>query len=181
MKVFFLKKKDFLPYDKRFLFGNSFKSEKRNVEFALSRFLLDYVLKNVYNIENFEIELKKNKPVLKNNEVHFSISHSNEIIMIGFDNFPLGLDVEFMKEKNLEKFSKYFKKEFLTYNSFYDFWTKYEAEFKLQNKAKFFKTLIFEKDYTLSLASNNEIKKVEFYKLIKNNGDIVMEELKIEN
>lgn len=181
MKVFFLKKEEFLPYDKRFLFGNSFKSEKRNVEFALSRFLLDYVLKNVYHIENYEIETVNNKPKLKNNSLNFNISHSKEIILTGFSNSEIGVDIEFIKEKNLEKFSKYFNKEFSTLNDFYDFWTKYEAEIKLQDKVKCFKSLILEKNYYLTLASTKEIKKVEFYQLIKNNGDVAIKELKIEN
>ena len=181
MKVFFLKKEEFLPYDKRFLFGNSFKSEKRNVEFALSRFLLDYVLKNVYHIENYEIETVNNKPKLKNNSLNFNISHSKEIILTGFSNSKIGVDIEFIKEKNLEKFSKYFNEEFSTLNDFYDFWTKYEAEIKLQDKVECFKSLILEKNYYLTLASNEEIKKVEFYQLIKNNGDVAIKELKIEN
>ena len=181
MKVFFLKKKEFLPYDKRFLFGNSFKNEKRNVEFALSRFLLDYILKNIYNIENYEIETVNNKPRIKTGSVHFSISHSNEIILIGFSEYEIGVDVELIKEKNLDRFSKYFKQNFLTLDSFFDFWTKYEAEIKLQKKAKFFKSLVIEEKYYLSLCSVKNIKEVEFFKLIKNNGDIVLKELKIEN
>ena len=181
MKVFFLKKEEFLPYDKKFLYGNLYKSEKRNIEFALSRFLLDYVLKNVYHIEKYEIETVNNKPKLKNNSLCFNISHSKEIVLIGFSTSEIGVDVELIKEKNLEKFSKYFNKDFPNLISFFDFWTKYEAEIKLQNKVKCFKSLILEDNYYLTLASIKEIKKVEFYQLIKNNGDVAIKEMKIEN
>ena len=181
MKVFFLKKENFTPYDKRFLFGNSFKTEKRNVEFALSRFLLDFVLKNVYNIKNYEIETINKKPKIKNSNVKFSISHSKEVVLVAFSNFEIGADVELIKEIKLDRYSKYFKKNFESLNNFYDFWTKYEAEIKLQTKANFFKSLIIENEYYLSLCAKEKIKKVEFYKLIKNNNSIAIEELKIEN
>ena len=61
-----------------------------------------------------DIIIKKNeygKPYLANNiEFKFNISHSNELIVIGLDmQNEIGVDVEFIKEINLESYIKILK------------------------------------------------------------------------
>lgn len=94
-----------------------------------------------------DIIIKKNvygKPYLANNiEFKFNISHSNELIVIGLDmQNEIGVDVEFIKEINLESYIKILKENEIKeinkrknkLSSFYEFWTIKESFFKEEGK-----------------------------------------------
>lgn len=162
INVFFIDTDKFLEnIDKTsldyFLENNTFKSEKRRLQYSLGRFLVKFVLKNYYNMPAAEIIVKNKKPCLKDNDsVKFSISHSDNIILAAFCNNDIGADIEFMKDRDFNRLLDYYKVKYSKKSDnkefFYDFWTKYEAEIKLQQKALSFITMKFMKNYMLSLS-----------------------------
>lgn len=160
MELFFLRANSFLKEidlkslscfekDKVFL------TEKRQKEFTLGRFLVNFVLKNHYKMDDFEIIVENKKPRLETSEIHFSLSHSNDIVAVVFDYAEVGFDVEFMKERNFEKLFHFYKlnPEKRDKNTFYDFWTKYEAKIKLQSNPVSSFSACFLNDYKLSVCS----------------------------
>lgn len=141
VKIFFLNADTFLSamntqYLLGFSEGREFKSEKRMKQFCLGRFLLKYVLKKIYKIQEPEIRVKNEKPYLVNGDILFSLSHSKNLIIAAFAPFELGLDVEYMKGRDFESIYRYLKRKSDNpdTDTFYRFWTKYEAEIKLQKE-----------------------------------------------
>lgn len=138
-----------------FLEGKNFLSAKRKREFCLGRFLLKYVLKNFYDLSEVEVDVENNKPCIRNGSVKFSISHSNNMLVAAFYRKNIGVDIEFMKQRDFEKLFDYCgidgeclnKKE-----EFYRYWTRYEAEIKLAEPVCEFITMKIFDDYMLSLA-----------------------------
>lgn len=166
MEVFFadknkISKNAVLPFLKE-----EFNSLKRREEYALSRYLLDFALKNFYNIKSYSIEVKNKKPFLKDENLYFSISHSKDIALIAFDESETGVDVELMKNRDFSKFSKRFSKKFENKKDFYKFWTELESKIKLQKKACFFKNFEIY-DYFVSVASKNRIENLTVYEMEK--------------
>lgn len=54
-----------------------------------------------YNITNYEIKYTENgKPYIDGNEVYFSISHDKDLLLIVFDDIPVGVDIQFYHEVN---------------------------------------------------------------------------------
>ena len=84
------------------------------------------------------------KPYLENNpKFKFNISHSNEMIIMGINiQNEIGVDVEFIKEINLESYIKILKENEIKeinkrknkLSSFYEFWTIKESFFKEEGK-----------------------------------------------
>ena len=167
VNVFFIDAQKFLKnIDKKslefFLENNLFKSQKRCEQFCLGRFLVKFVLKNYYDISEPKIVVQNKKPCLEgNNSVSFSISHSNNIILAAFYKGAIGADIEFMKDRDFDRLFAYYnieqdinsdKKEF-----FYNFWTKYESEIKLQKKAESSFSMHFMNDYMLSVSFSDSL------------------------
>jgi 4'-phosphopantetheinyl transferase len=62
----------------------------------LGKVLLQHGLSTYYDIFETEIRLSSNhKPYLKDDPVHFNISHSKEMVVCAIGEFPIGIDVEF--------------------------------------------------------------------------------------
>ncbi|HCN49552.1 MAG TPA: 4-phosphopantetheinyl transferase [Chryseobacterium sp.] len=62
----------------------------------LGKVLLQHGLSTYYDIFETEIRLSLNhKPYLKDDPVHFNISHSKEMVVCAIGEFPIGIDVEF--------------------------------------------------------------------------------------
>ena len=140
-------------------------SKKRMLEHSISMFLLEFVLSNFYKIKEFEICYENKKPKLKNDEIYFSVSHSNDIVLIGFNNCSIGVDIEEKKERNFEKLSDYYGITCNDKESFYEFWTRLEAEIKLQKPVIDIITRDFTKDCKLSIASVDIIEKLNLYEI----------------
>lgn len=133
--------------------------KKRQIEFAFGRFLISIVGKNFYNISNTEIIIKNKKPYFVTGGINFSLSHSKGIVLAAFDKVPVGADVEFMRDRNFEKLFEYYnlepqKKDAET---FYRFWTEYEAGIKLQQKPKSYLSMKFLREFILSIASSESL------------------------
>jgi len=88
--------------------------------------------------------------------MYFSISHSQNIVMAAFDDFPCGIDLEKIKNINLKNFSKRYNKNFKTLVDFYKFWTEYEAEIKLQCSPKSKYSMLFENEFAAACVSAKE-------------------------
>ena len=163
MDIFYLKKSEFLPNVseislKRFSDEREFKSKEKEIEHLLGIFLTKFIAKQVYDVKNLEIETRGGKPFFKSNEIFFSISHSEDIVMVVFNNSNIGVDVEYMKDgKNYKLIMKRYgidaknpsKKEF------YRFWTVHEAEIKLNGHNRSLFSELLEENYMLACVSDN--------------------------
>lgn len=159
MDIFYLDNKNFLQSEIDEIIAQSnmtFSSSKRQREYALGRFVVNYVAQNFYKIKYPKIEIKDKKPYFPDCDLNFSISHSKDIVLVAFDRFPLGADVEFMKKRDYTKLFDYYKllPESKDAETFYRFWTEYEAEIKLQSKPQSTLTMKLLPEYILTLASN---------------------------
>lgn len=158
MKIFYLDINEYSA-DMDFLksFGDrKFLSEKKEMQHCYGRFLVKTAAKEFYKIEDTEIEIVNSKPRFKNSELNFSISHSNNIVMAAFDENPIGLDIEFMKERNFKEiFERYnYKSKNISKDVFYKFWTEYEAAIKLQGSPKTKITFSFKDNFMVTVAGN---------------------------
>lgn len=79
------------------------------------------------------------KPELKNHELHFNLSHSKDLALIGIcKDAPIGVDIEFARAQNnyLELAQRFFTPieiaQIKNLNDFYRTWTRKEAYLKMQ-------------------------------------------------
>ena len=129
--------------------------EKRKLQSQLGRHLAKQIAEVFYNVQNTEIILQNEKPKFKNSSLCFNISHSENLVAIAFDDEPLGLDVEYMKDRDFKSLLERYNIVSNSKDLFYQFWTEYEAEYKIQAEIKqkiCFKLL---PDYMLSLFLSN--------------------------
>ena len=153
MKIFYLKKSEFLSsVDIKSLDSFSdrrvYKSSDKKLEHLCGLFLVKFIAKNVYNIQNLEIEIKNHKPFFKENKIFFSISHSEDIVLVAFNNLDIGIDVEYIQKRNYLPIMKRYgwESESASLKDFYRFWTKHEAQIKLgKNYISSFSTIIEDK------------------------------------
>ena len=162
MKIFYINIEEFKKkYDKNFLAlyaDIELKTEKRFYEYTIGRYLIKNIAKQYYEINDTEIIINENgKPSFANSNLHFSLSHSKNIVIACFDEYPCGIDIEYVKEKDLTKLSKYFKKDFETLEDFYKYWTQREAQYKLDKPAKSVYSANFKNNYYLTIVSNSNI------------------------
>lgn len=129
--------------------------ELKRLQSELGYKLVDYIGKNFYKIENRNIIRNNGKPEFENSKIHFNISHSNEIIIAAFDDHPLGIDIEFMKERDFEKLGQHYNLNTSNKIDFYKKWTQLEAEIKIQAETKQSYTKEFYNNYMLSIKSSN--------------------------
>lgn len=167
MDIFFVNYKIFQQHEIEWIiknFGNNYKSAKRLKEYSIARFLVRNIAEKFYKKNNLEISIKDKKPYFLNSKLHFSISHSNDIVLIAFDYENIGADIEFMKKRNFEKIFEYYKLNPIQKNAetFYRFWTEYEAEIKLQESPLSKISIKLLPDYMLSIASSHsfDIKRI---------------------
>jgi hypothetical protein len=106
------------------------------------------------------------RPFVKGNPVFFSMSHSGSLLVMAVDTYPVGIDVELMKERNFAKLSSWFFREGIAdCEGFYRRWTRFEAGLKLAGMTLFSKGAPVPKHlhsealggYMLSVASNNGV------------------------
>lgn len=129
---------------------------------CFSYLMLDKILKEVYKIEDRVIIFENKKPLLKSRKKHFSISHSKDFIAIAFSDFNCGIDIEKIKSRDFEKISKRKNFKAHTIEEFYQEWTKFEAEYKLNSKVFSSKNFQIE-NYSLTAVSENPDEKYEIY------------------
>jgi len=172
MKVFFVDSAKYIIEDnvlKSFLKDRKFASPEKEKQHCYGRFLVEKVAKEIFGIENTELEIVNKKPRFKFSEINFSISHSENIILVAFDENPIGVDIEIMKERNFkELFARYnYKGENISKELFYKFWTEYEAGIKLQGTPKTKINFPLFNSFMVTVAGNFEDK----YELFELNED----------
>ena len=60
-----------------------------------------------YNINYNNITILENeygKPYIKDSNIYYSISHSNNLVMVAIDDKTIGIDIQFIKNKNKNDF-----------------------------------------------------------------------------
>ena len=146
MEIFYVKTNDF---------STDTKYEKEHI---LGRKIIEYAAKNIYKLENCEIEIINNKPQFKSLPVKFSISHTKGLVAVCFDNVEIGFDSEFIKPRDYKSISKRmnFNLEEDSLEGFYKVWTEYEAVYKLGTAEKSKYSFIFDKEYAMTIASAKE-------------------------
>lgn len=175
MEIFYLNKKEFLETVNiqslmKFSDGREYKSEDKLVEHLCGLFLTKFLAKNVYNIENTDIELVGKKPYFTNRKLYFSISHSNDIVLVAFNKTDIGADVEYMQNRDFGRVMSRYGNPVNCESKidFYKFWTKHEAQIKLGTAQKSGLTIFLNQDYIVSCAcedvmiTNLSIKEVVF-------------------
>lgn len=156
----------------------------------LGRILLKYGLNQYFGINDFEIGRTSNhKSFIKNQEVHFNISHAGNLVVCGISKSIIGVDIEYVDPKiNYNDFKSQmtpdeFNKIHLSEDkvrSFFTYWTEKEAVIKAHGKGlliplqsfevsqnhtiieneKFYLNEIFiHQEYQCCIASNNDIRK----------------------
>ena len=93
------------------------------------------VYKNFGDIEKIILYNKLNKPYLQNNNVYFNISHSKNFVVFVKDNKKIGVDIEFIRDRNIHIINKVCneKEKQIINNNIYEFtkyWTIKESVFK---------------------------------------------------
>ena len=160
---------------------NTPQKEKKKLQSAIGRHIAKEVAKMFYNIEDTEIITENKKPKFKNVDLCFNISHSNNIVAVAFDTMPLGLDIEYMKERDFKALLERYNIESDDKELFYQFWTEYEASIKIQAEIKQKLCFKLKDDYMLSLFSSNPddgIKtKLKIYEVISPIESIIPNEL----
>jgi len=149
--------------------GKVYTNELKKMQHYVGLYLVDFVAKNYFDIENTEIFYKEGKPYFKNNDLKFSISHSRNIVMVAFCDDEIGLDVEYnLEDRDFAKIIKRYNVEISDFDKkslaekrkiFYDFWTKNEAKIKLGKVFDefFYTTSYLLKDFTITLATLNAV------------------------
>ena len=88
----------------------NFKNLDSQKQSLLAWVLLGLALKDEYNLDLLNLEIKyheNGKPFFANSDIHFSISHSNNLVGIAISKQAIGLDLEFFdSNKNYLKLSQ---------------------------------------------------------------------------
>jgi len=154
MKVFYTK------IDEN-LMGKYSRSELRKLQSELGRNIVTFVGKNIYKLTDTNIIIENNKPRFKNSDIQFSITHSKNIVLVAFDEFSIGVDIEYMKDRDFKKFLGHYGITSTDKIGFYKQWTELEAKIKLQENAEWIYSQEFNNDYMLTIASSNKQSKPE--------------------
>lgn len=162
MELYYINKKEFLEYiDKlsldNFWDGREYACKEKYEEHILGLFLTKFIAKHIYGVKNLNIEYVKNKPKFMNGGISFSISHSKNIVLVAFNNANIGVDIEFMQERDYKKIMQRYKQdtENPTKEDFYRFWTLHEAEIKLGKQIRSLYSTFLEKEYMISCVSSD--------------------------
>lgn len=122
-----------------------FINEKDKMRTLIGEILIRTIIIEHLGVSNKNIEFKKNlygKPYVEDYpNIHFNISHSGEYVLCAFDNKPIGVDIEEIKDIEFEDIIKSFFAEQEIYyiingekntqiNRFYDIWTLKESYIK---------------------------------------------------
>jgi hypothetical protein len=107
--------------------------------------LIHAILKK-YTLLPFTIEITgSGKPYMNTAELHFNISHSQNILIMAISHYPVGVDFEFIRKKDYSRFSNYFWEKdlispfpkYLQALAFFQAWTQTEAWVKFHGETIF--------------------------------------------
>ena len=148
MKIFYLNLSSYdLPQMSR--------TERKKLQSQLGRYIVDYVANFYYDIRQREVFTENGKPKFLHSDLCFNISHSNDIVLAAFDSMPLGVDVEFMRDRNFKDLFAHYGINADGKELFYRFWTNMEAKIKIQAEVKQELCLKLNDSYMVSVLSAN--------------------------
>ena len=137
--------------------------EKRRIH-CLSYLLVDKFLKEYYGIENTRLVFDDGKPMLLDGGKYFSISHSEDLIVIAFSDSNCGVDIEKIKLREFVSIAERMGFEANTLGEFYEEWTKYEATYKLGKDIEYGSVASFDlDDYALAAVSEDPCEEFELF------------------
>lgn len=120
------------------------------------------IYKHFGDIEKNILYNKLNKPYLQNNNVYFNISHSKNFVVFVKDNKKIGVDIEFIRDRNIHIINKVCneKEKQIINNNIYEFtkyWTIKESVFKASSSDIYidFKDIDATDDKKISLMGDN--------------------------
>lgn len=130
--------------------------------------LLEFALKDSFNIDINDITFHKSKMGRWYcDNIYFSLSHADGIVMVGISNNPVGVDIENkrkMSNARIHKIKEMICLEKEKKDNFYEIWTKKESIFKYIGKGNYIPKNINTheydcytnkyKDYTYSVCGN---------------------------
>lgn len=132
-------------------------SEKVKINFLLGRYLIRTILAGVLNCNPNEVALtktEKGRLELKHlSSPSFNISHSNDITILAIDDTQIGIDVEYIRNRNFLEIAESFfsdeeskslknlKSPISIRNLFYTYWTLKEAFIKCNGDGLFNKKM----------------------------------------
>lgn len=166
MDIFYIRKNEFLSsVDKaaleKFSDGREYNSQDKKLEHLCGLFLTKFIAKNIYDVNNLGIEICNRKPFFVSREIFFSISHSKDIILVAFNNYDIGVDVEYMRKCNykaiMSRYNAVDAGEEPAQKDFYKFWTMHEAQIKFGCECRASYSEIIEADYMLSCTSTETL------------------------
>lgn len=182
MEIYYLRKSEFLQSVTRKSLetlsdGRKYGSEEKYLEHLCGIFLTKFIAKHIYDIKNLDIEYRNGKPFFQSNKIFFSISHSNDIVLVAFNNKDIGVDVEYMCPRNYSAIMERYKQNNTNpaRKEFYRFWTFHEAEIKLNKKIKSVFSTMLNDDYMLTCVSSDTLIvncNIKQLRCIKSNIDI---------
>ena len=171
--------------------------QERNAR-ILSKLLLLRGLSDLFPNEKIDLELLQTdgKPIYKNLPIHFTSSHSQDLVVVAFSRTKeLGIDIEFKKDIDIEIFKDFLHLEEqkalqiskTKSDLFYSLWTKKEAllktsgiginaDFKtidcsknktnFKGKNYFFKGILLDVDYTCFISSREKAIKIDCKEIV---------------
>lgn len=128
--------------------------EKTRKTHCFSYLMLDRILREVYQLQDRKIIFDNKKPMLDSKLKNFSITHSENYIVLAFSDSNCGVDIEKIKTRDYIKIAKRMHFDSKTEEEFYEDWTTFEAQYKLGEEIKSKKTFKLD-DYYLTVVSNN--------------------------
>ena len=145
-------------------------NEKKWTAHCLSYLLVDKFLEEVYGIKNREIVFDNGKPILIDGGKHFSISHSNDLIVLAFSDSNCGVDIEKIKLREFASISERMGFEANTLGEFYEEWTRYEALYKLNSNNEYGSIAVYDlEEYALTAVSEDPCEEFELFYQVDSN------------
>ncbi len=156
------------------------KIQNNQLQKKYSKFFVQYILKNFFNINDSLKKEEDGKPYLEKNSFKISISHSEDLIAILFDKNDCGVDIEKIKQRNYEKIlSRFNIQKKLSLKEFYQWWTIFEAEFKSKIKQE---TINFEyKNFICGISSFDKSLVAFEINFKSNHKDFLFEKYEIQD
>ena len=164
----------------------------------LSKLLLLRGLSDLFPNENIDLQFLQTdgKPIYKNLPIHFTSSHSEDLVVVAFSRTQeIGIDIEFKKDLDIEilkdflhlQEQKILQKSKTTSALFYSLWTKKEAlikasgvginaDFKTIDCSKsetnfyatkyFFKEILIDGNYSCFISSKEKVIKIDCKEIV---------------
>lgn len=142
-----------------------FKDRTRQKQSLVATLLLEECLKELNALEEYEkvVEDENGRWSIPNNHLHFSIAHSGETILVVASRYPIGCDIEKVRETKIEIAEKFFlptEIENIKLSShpdlvFLSYWTIKESYLKLLGKGLHQSLKSFEVDDSLTSIKNH--------------------------